>query len=98
MKTKTITARMDEQVIFQIEYLKDQLGASSTTRVLTEAVHLLYSSVKDKKVQKSPFELLEELNLIGCCEGEKNLSRDYKKELNQTFAKKHFAKRPKKKS
>lgn len=98
MKTKTITARIDEQVCFQIDYLKAHLGASSTTNVLKTAVHRLYDSFKENEAQKSPFELLEELNLIGCCESEEKLSSDYKKELYQSITKKHSIKKPKKKS
>lgn len=98
MKGKVITAREGEEVDFQIQYLKAQLATSSTTKVLTEAIHQLYKSFKDKEAQKSPFEMLEELNLIGCIEGNKNLSREYKKELYQSLSKKHGMSKAKKKS
>ena len=42
---------------------------------------------KSPKKKKTPFELLEEYNLIGCFEGEENLSRDYKKLLTQSLSK-----------
>ena len=97
MKTKIITARLDEQVGFQIEYLKSHLGVNSTTQVLKEAIHSLYEDVKQKESQKSPFELLEELHLIGCFEGEKKLSQNYKKKFSQSLEKKYKATKSKKK-
>ena len=62
---------------------------TSTTSVLKEAVHRFYNDFKQKETQKTPYELLEELNLVGCINGGKNLSRDYKKELSQSLTKKH---------
>lgn len=89
MKTKIVTARMEEEVFHQIEYLKNQLGTNSTTGILKEAVHNLYNSFKKKEIRKSPFELLDELNLIGCIQGKKDLSVNYKKEITKSLVKKH---------
>lgn len=89
---KIITARIDDQVGYQIEYLKQHLGIQSTTRILTEAIGSFYNDIKQEERQKTPFELLEELNLIGCFEGEKTLSKNYKKILSQSLAKKHTPK------
>ena len=97
MKRKVITARIDEQVFFQIEYLKRHLGDTNTTHILKEAVRHLYNDVKEQEAQKSPFELLEELNLIGCFEGEEDLSINYKNVLSQSLTKKHSSFKPKKK-
>jgi hypothetical protein len=49
------------------------------------------------KAQKSPFELLEKLHLIGCFEGEKTLSQNYKKLQSKSLEKKHQATKSKKK-
>ncbi len=98
MKTKLITARMDEQEIFQIEYLKKHLRSESTTQVLRNALNCLYQDVKQKEVKKTPFELLEELHLIGSFEGEKELSIDYKKKISKYVEQKHRSSKIKKKN
>lgn len=41
-----------------------------------------------KNILYKRFELLEELNLIGCFEGEKTLSQNYKNELSKSLGKK----------
>lgn len=97
MKTKIVTARINEQIGFEIEYLKRHLNVQSTTQVITEAVTNLYTYVKEKKSQKTPFELLEELHLIGCFEGEKGLSQTYKEEISNSLSKKYRPNKLKKK-
>lgn len=85
MSKRVITTQIDGEMEFQIEFLKRHLGAKNTTQVLSEAVQHLYNSIKQQKAKRSPFELLEELNLIGCFEGEKSLSQNYKKELSKSL-------------
>lgn len=96
MKAKLITARIDEQVFAQIEYLKRHFGDSNTTSILKEAIRHYYNEIKSKESQKSPFDLLEELNLIGCLEAEENLSLDYKTVLSKSLSKKHSLSKSKK--
>lgn len=97
MKAKTVTARIDEQMDFQIEYLKRHLKVQSTTQILTKAVSTLYSSVREEEIQKSPFELFEEFHMIGCFEGEEDLSQNYKKKLSTSLKEKHHPSKSKKK-
>lgn len=97
MKTKVITARLNEQAGLKMEYLKRHLGTQSTTQILMKAVDTLYNTVKEKETQKSPYELLEELNLLGCFEGEANLSQAYKSVLSESLKKKHRIPKTKKK-
>lgn len=89
MKARIITARINEQIGSQIDYLKQHLNADSTTQVLTTAVSSLYDAIKQQESQKSPFTLLDELQLIGCFEGEKQLSQSYKRQISDTLDKKH---------
>lgn len=93
MRTKVITARIDDQASFQIEFLKRHLHLPHTTQVLLRAISSLYGAVKEKEAQKTPFELLEELELIGCLEGEKDLSQNYKKVLSESLQAKHSSKK-----
>lgn len=97
MKTKLITARVDQNVCDQIAYLKKELGERTTTNIVTEAVKCLYDSVKHQESQKSPFEMLEELDLIGCFDGEPTLSTDYKKALSDSLEQKYHSLKSKKK-
>lgn len=63
----------------------------STTHILTEAVLSLYNNIK-QQAKKSSFELLEELDLIRCFEGEKLLSQNYKVELSKSLNQKYKSK------
>lgn len=89
MKTKLVTARFDEDVFTEIAFLRNKLQARTTTEVITEAIHFLYNDMIQKEKKKSPFELLEELGLIGCMDDKPNLSSDYKKNLSTSLEKKH---------
>lgn len=40
-----------------------------------------------EEIQKSPFELFEEFHMIGCFEGEEDLSQNYKKKLSALLPK-----------
>lgn len=93
MVKKIITARINKDVDFQINFIKNHLGVESTTQVLTQAVNNLYDVIKEKEVKKNPFEILEELNLIGCFEGEKTLSENYKEELSDSLKSKFRSKK-----
>jgi hypothetical protein len=70
--------------------------AFQTLRVTTSNFHMikavsnLYISVQQEETQKSPFELLEEFQLIGCFEGEEDLSQTYKKKLSTSLEEKYL--------
>lgn len=93
MTKKIITARIDEEVGHQIDFLKSYLGKQNTTYILTEAIKNLYLRLKEEEAKQSPFELLEKLNLIGCFEGEQSLSQNYKSELTKSLSQKHKMKK-----
>ena len=95
MRKRIITARIDAQIEFKIEFLKCHLGEKSTTTILTEAVHNLFNVVKEREKKQTPFEILEELNLIGCFEGEESLSQIYKDEISKSLNKKYKSKKTK---
>lgn len=73
----------------KIEYLKHSLGVQTMTQVLTEAIHHLYSAAKAKEACKNPFEVLEELQLIGRLEGKEHLFTNYKEALTASLHQKH---------
>lgn len=89
MKSKTLTARVNDQVMQELTYLQRKLGINSVTEVLTEAVHNYYKSVKQAEPQKSSAEIFKEMGLIGCCKGEPVPSTNYKDVLTDYLEKKH---------
>lgn len=89
MKARVITARIDENLNFEIEFLKSSLGLTSTTSVLSHAIHTLYSMTKEKQSKKSSLEMFEEKGLMGCMEGNPKLSVNYKNEMTSVISKKH---------
>ena len=68
MKTRIITARVDNYVNAEIEFLKSSLRLPNTTSVLTYAIHNLYETIKEEESQKSSLEMFEEKGLLGCFE------------------------------
>lgn len=81
MKEKVITARIDNDVVYQIQYLKNRLGLKNTTSVLVEAIHHLYAQAQIPN--PDPFEGLEKAGLIGCIEGKGDSSTTYKETVMQ---------------
>jgi hypothetical protein len=89
MKTRVITARIDQYLNAEIEFLKSSLQLPNTTSVLTYAIHNLYESIKEEESQKSSLEMFEEKGLFGCFEGSPDLSTNYKNIISEVISKKH---------
>lgn len=89
MKTKIITARINDYLIAEIEFLKTSLKLPNTTSVLTFAIHNLYESIKEEESKKSSLEMFEEKGLIGCFDGPSDLSTNYKNIISDVIKKKH---------
>lgn len=88
MKTRIITARVDNYVNAEIEFLKSSLRLPNTTSVLTYAIHNLYETIKEEESQKSSLEMFEEKGLLGCFEGSPDLSTNYKNIISEVIDKK----------
>lgn len=89
MKSRIITARIDNSVNAEIEFIKTSLRLTSTTSILKFAIHNLYKSIKEEKSKKSSLEMFEEKGLFGCFKGPTNLSTNYKNVLSEVIEKKH---------
>lgn len=89
MKNHIITARINDFLLAEIEFLKTSLKLPSTTSVMRFAIHSLYVSVKAQESQKSSLEMLEENGLIGCFEGPTDLSQSIKLSMAEVIEKKH---------
>jgi|ERR1700738_3557087 len=89
MKARVITARLNEDVSREIEFIKSSLNMMNTTAVVTQAIHLLYTITKEKQMTKSSLQLFEESGLLGCMEGASDLSNSYKEEISKVIRQKY---------
>jgi len=88
MKKKSISARIGKETVQEIDSLVEELDLNQTD-LLVYAISLLYKSVQKQKEESSPFDLLEDLGLIGCFEGDPHLSKNYKSEISDILTEKH---------
>ncbi len=90
MKAATIHARVPDEALQEIEFLKADLGLKNTTDVVLFALHQVASERMQNRPQKSPIELMEDLGLVGCIkDAPANLSQDYKAVFLEGIRKKH---------
>lgn len=88
MGGKLISARINEETAWELDFLKGALGNKKVTEVLVTAIHLLYRTQSQKKQNKTPFDFLKETGFIGGTEGRKDDSMNYKKEITERIKKK----------
>lgn len=88
MEGKTVSARLNKNTVWELEFLKSSLGGRKTTDVLTEAIHHLYILQSQRQQKKTAFDFLKESGFIGAVEGSKNDSVDYKKHVTKRIKKK----------
>lgn len=89
VKNRTIHARIDEGTYEEIEFLKRDLGFDETTQVVSFALSHLFRERVEKRALKSPFERIEELELMGALKGPPDLSENYKSVITKSLSKKH---------
>lgn len=89
MSGKTVSARLDEQTAWELEFLKSSMGdKKATTDVLTEAIHFFYEFQSRKRQKKTAFDFLQETGFIGATAGDETGSIDYKKYVTKRVRKK----------
>lgn len=88
MKVKSISARISEKAAKELDFLIEELNLSKTA-IFEMVIKKLYAEEQKKKAQLSPFDIFEELDLIGCLESDPNLSENYKSEITDSLIKKH---------
>lgn len=88
MSGKTISARLKEKTVWELEFLKSLMGEKKTTEILTEAIHHLYVLKSQKQQKKTAIDFLKEAGFIGAIEGDENDSVDYKSYLTERTRKK----------
>ncbi len=92
VKQAVIHARISEETQSEIALLKRELKLSHVSSVITFAIHKLAQETSNTNTI-SPFDMIEEMGLIGSIEEAPNLSRDYKKQLSSSLRSKHFKKK-----
>lgn len=92
MKTRVITARLNDELSREIEFLKSSLNLTNTTSIVTQAIHLMYITTKNEQSAKSSLQLFEESGLLGCIQGAADLSTSYKEEISKSLQQKHAQK------
>lgn len=95
-KQNIIHARISDITRKEIEYLKVELGIDQTTAIIEFALHHIVTEYKNKSKQKSPFEALQGMNLIGSIDADPDLSENYKNVVQKGVGKKHTNKKAKK--
>lgn len=88
MARKTISARLNEKTVWELEFLKSSMGDKKTTEVLTDAIHHLYSLQSQKLQKMTAFDFLKESGFVGGIEGDESDSVDYKKYITKRIRKK----------
>ena len=81
-----INARLEDDYVDKLEYLKRQHGLT-TTEVMKQAIDLFYLQSKVRQSEK--VKTLLESDFIGCSDGPEDLSTNYKYYLTESLVKKH---------
>ena len=79
-KEKTVTFRVDINTENKITRLEKMLGIGRTDLLIQAISDLYYSQLGS---DKSALESFSESGLIGCIDGDPNLSRDYKDDVQE---------------
>lgn len=88
MAGKTLSARLNEEMAWELEFLMSSLGNKKATEVIVAAIHYLYLQQKQKESHQTPADFLEKSKFIGGTEGGERDSVDYKKTLSERIGKK----------
>lgn len=88
MSAKTVSARLNEKTVWELEFLKSSMGDIKATEVLTVAIHYLYKFQSQKQRKKTAYDFLKETGFIGAVEGDEHDSVNYKKHVTERIRKK----------
>lgn len=88
MSGKTVSARLNEKTVWELEFLQTSMGNKKATEVLAQAIHYFYELQSKKQQKKTPFDFLMETGFIGAVEGDEKDSVDYKKYVSERIKKK----------
>jgi len=81
-----INARMDDEHARKLDTIK-QVTGQNTSNVIKAAIDFYFDKIRSK--QKVTSKLIADSGLIGCSDGNEDLSIRYKEQLNRSLDKKH---------
>jgi hypothetical protein len=80
-----INARIDDELATKLQALSRRTG-KSTSAIIKAALDAYYERLQASGT--SPKRVLEASGFLGCAEGDRDLSADYKNELTRSWGKK----------
>lgn len=82
-----IATQLDNDHAKKLTYIQEQTH-QDLTEILNQAIDLYYERLNP--AQKSPLEILTEAGLVGCFEGNPELSSNYKSTVHEYLDQKYF--------
>jgi hypothetical protein len=86
VKAMDVPQRFDDEHAEKISYIRQQTN-QDIIAILNQAIDLYYQQLQPS--EKTPLEIFEELGLVGCIEGDPNLSTNYKPLIHQHLKEKY---------
>lgn len=83
-----LNINLEEEEVTKLSIIQKITG-KDLTEVLRTAIDRYHQQVNKAPIQKSPLQIFTELGLVGCLEGEPDLSNNYKSVVKSYILKKH---------
>jgi hypothetical protein len=77
-----ITIHLEDEQVRKLTYIQQQTDLDLSvvvSRDISEVIETHYQQLQTKR--ESPLQIFEELGLVGCIDGDRNLSTNYKKAM-----------------
>ncbi|WP_434684373.1 ribbon-helix-helix protein, CopG family [Pseudanabaena minima] len=82
-----VNARLDSDRASKFNYIRQRTN-QGTSEIMKAAIDLYYERLRQETTVK-PLQLLQQAGLIGCAEGEPDLSVNYKQYLTESLNEKY---------
>jgi hypothetical protein len=82
-----VNARLDSDRASKFNYIRQRTN-QGTSEIMKVAINLYYERLRQETTVK-PLQLLQQAGLIGCAEGEPDLSVNYKQYLTESLNEKY---------
>jgi hypothetical protein len=82
-----VNARLDSDRASKFNYIRQRTN-QGTSEIMKAAIDLYYERLRQETTVK-PLQLLQQAGLIGCAEGETDLSVNYKQYLTESLNEKY---------
>lgn len=89
MSEMRINARLDEQSVSDLQFLRSELGDRSVTDVLKYALKQAAQDLRDRMRAKQQKQIWRSSGFVGCFAGPEDMSVNYKKRLAEILDEKY---------